>query len=169
MILYLVRHAIAEEATRGQADEERALSPEGVSKFQNGAKGIVRLAEETGLGVIWTSPLLRARQTAGILAAAVSEAKWKTEVKVSANLGPPGNLARFLKEAREGHAEAMAAVGHEPILSEWAGRICFGNAGRLEMKKGAVVVIEMDDVGTRGELRMLVQPGVLRRVAGRGG
>ena len=56
-------------------------------------------------------------------------------------------------------------MGHEPVVSEWAGRLCFGKGGRLPMKKGAVGGIDLEDTGLTGELVMLVQPGAVRRLS----
>src|SRR5215510_14914096 len=68
MILYLIRHAIAEEARTGLKDQERALTAEGIAKFHRAARGMVRLMGEGAPRVIWTSPLVRSRQTAELLA-----------------------------------------------------------------------------------------------------
>ena len=68
--LYLVRHGLAEE--RGDAwpdDTKRPLTDEGISRMRKGARGLARLG--LSVEVVLTSPLVRARQTAEILAAAL--------------------------------------------------------------------------------------------------
>src|SRR5215469_14985125 len=67
--LYLIRHGVAEE--RGEAwtdDGQRPLTDDGKSKLRKVARGLVRLG--ASFDVILTSPLVRARQTAEIVAAA---------------------------------------------------------------------------------------------------
>ena len=159
-MLYLVRHAAAEEQQEGRSDAERALTPEGIRKFRRAARGIVRLVGDLPPEVILTSPLVRARQTAELLVEAVDAAKVKTELQISTALEPLGSRDKLLKEAR---SQNTMAVGHEPMFSEWIGEMCFGNAGELEMKKGALAAVELAGAG-RGRLVFLVQPGVLREL-----
>src|SRR5262245_15233538 len=70
--LYLVRHAIAAE--RGDEwpdDAKRPLTKRGIRRFRECATGL----RESGVAVdeIFTSPLVRAKQTADILAAAMDD------------------------------------------------------------------------------------------------
>ena len=162
MKLYLIRHGVAEEARAGQSDADRALTQEGIAKFQKAAAGLVKLVREEGLPVILTSPLVRARQTAGILAEALDNAGIKSQIKPTTALAP-GSLIQMLREARQSRGPG-AAVGHEPFLSECVGRLCFQKAGALEMKKGAVAAIELAASGTRGELIFILPPGILRKL-----
>jgi phosphohistidine phosphatase len=162
MKLYLIRHAIAEDARDGQSDADRALTREGIQKFQKAAAGIVKLIGEEGVPVILTSPLLRARQTAEILADALDRAGLKTQVKPTDALAP-GNVSRLIREAR-GTRGPVAAVGHEPFLSQCIGELCFQSAGIVEMKKGAVATLELRPTGLRAELLSLLPPAVLRKL-----
>src|SRR5919106_4959014 len=66
--LYLIRHAVAEQ--RGDAwpdDAKRPLSEEGMTRMRKAVRGLARL--DVSIDVILTSPLVRARQTAEIVAA----------------------------------------------------------------------------------------------------
>ncbi len=105
------------------------------------------------LDEVWTSPLVRARQTAEILAQGLGG---KAPVKVVSALEPEGTF-EDLRARLAGHARlsAVALVGHEPGLSEFAG--CLMGVGRSLMfrfKKGAVALIEIDDFSSpvHGEL-----------------
>ena len=65
--LYFVRHGLAEE--RGEAwpeDTKRPLTDEGIARFRKAEKGLSRVG--VAVDVVLTSPLVRARQTAEILA-----------------------------------------------------------------------------------------------------
>ena len=162
--LYLCRHGIAEEVREGKIDEERVLTKEGAEKFKRTAKGIARLVKGEKGCVVFSSPLVRAHQTAELLIRAIEAEETKGVMKSTAHLAPPGNLLRFIREVRAAGTAVVFAVGHEPVLSEWAGRLWFGKGGRLLMKKGAVAGIDLEDTGLTGELVMLLQPGTVRRL-----
>ncbi len=69
MRLLIVRHAIAVAAGMpGIPDAERPLTPAGAKKFRAAAKGLAAILDPPD--VLLASPLLRARQTAEIAAAA---------------------------------------------------------------------------------------------------
>jgi phosphohistidine phosphatase len=162
--LYLVRHAIAAE--RGDEwpdDDKRPLTERGISRFKECVNGLEALDVE--LDEIFTSPLLRARQTAELLAAGV---RGKPAVKVLDALSPghaPGtvlaNLAKAAKRRR------IALVGHEPGLGELAAHLI--GAGRaLPFKKGGACRIDVESLTSRraGALTWFVTPKVLRELGG---
>src|SRR5215467_9906384 len=67
MNIYIVRHAIAEDLPRsGPGDAMRALTAEGRKKMKEAAAGFAQL--DPVIDRIFTSPLVRARQTAEIIA-----------------------------------------------------------------------------------------------------
>lgn len=162
MMLYLCRHGIAEDAA--PSDDARALTREGVKKFREAARGFVRL--EPAVTHILTSSLVRARQTAEILADVLADARLSAEPRVSCALAPPGDLRMLLSEIRDLAAcRSVVAVGHEPTLSRWVGQLCFGATGSCEMKKGAIAGIELDAAMRHGHLMFLLQPAQLRGLA----
>ena len=88
--LYLVRHAIAAE--RGDEwpdDTKRPLTERGISRFKEAVGGLKRL--DVAIDEIFTSPLVRARQTADLLAAGVDG---KPTVKMLDALAPGHTPAR---------------------------------------------------------------------------
>jgi len=66
MKLYVIRHAKAIERGEGTAETSRFLTPEGRSSFRDTVRRTSRKLNR--LDVIFTSPLVRAVQTADILA-----------------------------------------------------------------------------------------------------
>ena len=68
MNLYLMRHGIAlpQDDPSVASDSERPLSHKGVKRMRKAAKGVRRL--DIPFDALLTSPLLRARQTAEIIA-----------------------------------------------------------------------------------------------------
>ena len=69
MKLLLIRHAPAvRNGSAGIRDGERPLTPRGRARFRLAARGLARIADRPD--VLLTSPLVRARATAEIAAAA---------------------------------------------------------------------------------------------------
>jgi phosphohistidine phosphatase len=163
--LYLVRHAIAAERGKDWPDDdERPLTARGVARFSASVKGLSRLG--VAVDEIFTSPLVRAAQTAELLAAGLHG---KPSVKVldalSPGHAPEMTLAQLAKAARR---RRIALVGHEPGLGELAAYLI--GAGRaLPFKKGGVCRIDMESLVSRcaGALSWFVTPKVLRGFAGR--
>ena len=158
--LYLVRHAIAAE--RGEDwpdDDKRPLTARGVSRFKEEVDGLKRIGVE--VDEIFTSPLIRAKQTAALLADGLSG---KPVVKVLDVLSPghaPSSVMAQL--ARAARRRRIAIVGHEPDLGELAAHLI--GAGRaLPFKKGGVCRIDVESLTSRrpGALSFFVTPRLLR-------
>ena len=91
---------------------------------------------------VLTSPLVRARETATLLAAGLKPKPALVEIEALA----PGGRHQAVIEAIKSHAKRhrrLALVGHEPDLGELAARL-LGARGNVEFKKGAVCLIEVD-------------------------
>lgn len=166
--VYLIRHAAAEE--RGFAwpdDDIRPLSAEGRAGMRKAARGLVRLG--VTFNVILTSPLVRARQTAEVVAEAFDA---RPPIVVVDALAPGGRDADLLVElTRHSHRRAIAMVGHEPDLGELAVRLV-GSERALAFKKGAVCRIDLGSIpesippAQPGILRWFLTPAVLRAIKG---
>jgi phosphohistidine phosphatase len=100
-----VRHA---EAAPGEPDELRPLTDAGRAVAR--ALG-ERLAGEQ-VDAVLSSPLLRARETAAVIARAVG-----VEPEPDERLAP-GASAADLREAIAGRGATIVAVGHQPDCSE---------------------------------------------------
>jgi len=69
MNLLMVRHGVAQEKVEaGDIDDRRALTPDGRTKMAHGAEGLREVAPE--ISVLASSPLLRAHESAEIIARA---------------------------------------------------------------------------------------------------
>jgi phosphohistidine phosphatase len=164
MKLYIVRHAIAtERGAGGLADEERPLTEEGIEKMKVNAAGLRKLGVKPDR--ILSSPLVRARQTAAILADAFGERK----ITVTPALSPAGTLEDVYAEIRKhSKCEALMLVGHQPSLGELAGALAWGSPQHyVELKKGGVCALDVDRLTPqpRGKAVFLLPPAVLRRLA----
>ena len=157
MKCYFLRHGIAADAEHWEGrDDDRPLTREGKARMAREAKTIAALSPD--LDAIVSSPLLRARQTAEIVAEAL-----EMRVETDARLGIGFDLRALraiLGERRE--AAALLLVGHEPGMSLTIGAAIGG--GRVDMKKGAFACVEFHDLANaQGELLSLMPPKVLAR------
>jgi phosphohistidine phosphatase len=160
--LYIVRHAIA--ADRGDEwpdDSKRPLTEAGINRFKEAVESLVWLGVD--IDEIFTSPLVRAKQTATLLAHGLGN---KTSVKTLDALAPghsPRQVMNELSRAAKNHR--IALVGHEPEIGELAAHL-IGAARPLPFKKGGLCYITIQGLTSRrpGELVWFIPPKVLRRL-----
>jgi phosphohistidine phosphatase len=137
--LYLVRHAEAIVRSGATPDASRYLTTKGRLAFRK----IARRVRKTGIApsVIFTSPLLRAVQTAEILAERLNH---EGPVVVARELSP-GFEHRGLRSLLHGTGDLREAafVGHEPDLGNLAATL-LALPGRFTLRKGAVLALEVD-------------------------
>jgi phosphohistidine phosphatase len=162
MDLYIVRHAWAADRDDQQwpDDDLRPLTDEGKKRFANMTEKLV----DRGLTpqIVATSPLVRCRQTAEILAAGLPGRPKLAELD---ELRPGSDLEGLLRwtaaEARR--HEWIAWVGHAPDVGRLAAALIGQPAGQIRFAKGAVAAIRFDGPLTlgAGELQWLVTAKVL--------
>ena len=166
MNLYIVRHAIAvpREDPGYDDDSQRPLTDAGRKKFKKIAKGLAELGTE--FDVILTSPYVRARDTAKILA---KEFGMKNNVAFSDNLIPPGNFENLIKEIQEKYdVNNLALVGHEPMLSTLISWLTTGNTdAKITLKKGGVAFLIAENLyqDGRAALQWLLTPAQMVELA----
>jgi phosphohistidine phosphatase len=161
--LYLVRHAIAAE--RGDEwpdDTKRPLTERGIGRFKEVVLGLRAL--DVGIDEIFTSPLVRAKQTADLLAAGI---EGKPVVKLLEALSPGHTASSVMTElAWAAKRQRIALVGHEPDLGELAAHL-IGAQRALPFRKGGVCRIDVGGLTARraGSLQWFVQPKMLRALS----
>ncbi len=168
MDLLVVRHAIAEErdafAAQGGADDaERPLTGEGRRRFERGARGLRTLVDSVEL--LATSPLLRALETAEILAD-VYGIEIGARLRALAPDAKPAELVPWLRRQRR--RRLVAIVGHEPHLSSLVEHLLVGRRGGfVELKKGGACLLALGESPApgRAKLTWLLTAGQLRRLA----
>jgi phosphohistidine phosphatase len=159
--LYLVRHAIAAE--RGEEwpdDNKRPLTERGIVRFKDVVRGLKEL--DFAVDEIFTSPLVRAKQTADLLAAGVDG---KPSVKVLDALAPGHSSSVVVSHLAEAsRRRRIALVGHEPGLGELAAHL-IGAKRPLPFRKGGVCRIDVEGLTSRrpGVLLWFIPPRVLRK------
>ena len=161
--LYLVRHGLAaERGSEFPNDDERPLTSEGIERLRVQALGLREL--NVRFDRVLTSPLVRAAQTAEIVAAGLGCAAPLVTVDA---LRPAGRYDALLAAlGRLGRDRSVALVGHMPSIGEFAARL-IGASEPLPFKKGGVCCIEADTLppSGAGQLLWFVPPRALRALA----
>jgi phosphohistidine phosphatase len=160
--IYLVRHAIAAERGEDWPDDtKRPLTERGISRFKESVGGLKAL--DAVIDEIFTSPLVRTRQTADLLAAGIDG---KPTVKLLDALAPGHAPAAVMTQlAKAAKRRRIALVGHEPDLGELAAALIDARRA-LPFRKGGMCRIDVGGLTTKpsGTLVWFVTPKVLRRL-----
>lgn len=157
MELYFLRHGIAAEAgPAGMGDAGRPLTKEGITKMQASARGMHRLGVQ--LDVLLSSPLVRARETAAIVARELG-----LELQLDEKLAPGCDIAQLFALLGEHRAaERVMLVGHEPDFSSLIGVLTGGS--QVLMKKGGLARVDIEQLEQgAGTLVWLLPPRALRQ------
>jgi len=164
MKVILLRHADAgsRDAARWPNDDERPVSPEGRVKQAACARAMKKMGIR--FDVLVSSPLLRARETADIVADVFG---YQDEILTDDALGHRCSAAAITGLlARHAPGSRVLLVGHEPTFSLAAGAFIgrSGDAG-LVLKKSGVIGLTFDGIPApgAGALEYLLKPKHLLR------
>ncbi len=166
MDLYVLRHGIAEDrssSTPGD-DSQRRLTAEGKTKMRRAAVGMKALEIEFDL--ILSSPYLRARETAEIVADVFGAEK---VLELSPALAADGNPKELIDELKRKHRHRnqVLLVGHEPYLSRLISLLISGDTGiAITMRKGGLCKVSASTLhyGRCATLEWLLTPRQMRSV-----
>jgi len=144
MNLYLLRHGLAVDASQpgiGQ-DAERPLTPKGKRRLRDIARAIGTL--KLSIDVIFSSPYVRAKQTAEIVGNALNRRKRLNFTEALTPGGNPRLLIQQLNDLRP-TPKSILLVGHEPYLSKLIALLTSGNTNmEIELKKGGLCQLEAE-------------------------
>lgn len=158
--IYLVRHAIAaERGAEWPDDNKRPLTERGISRFKEGIAGLRWL--DVAIDEVISSPLVRAKQTADLLASGVTG---KPVIRVLEALAPGHSPAVVMTQlAKLARRRRIALVGHEPGLGELAAHL-IGASRPLPFRKGGVCRIDLESLTAKraGTLAWFITPKILR-------
>ena len=171
MDLYLLHHGIAgsADASRFPNDSLRPLTERGHERMHELGKAVGRL--RLRINCIWSSPDLRAIQTAEIFS---REGSNERKVQAHKDLSPEGNVRRMMGDIADldPSLEGLLLVGHEPGLSALLSVLTNGNVDlRVELKKGGLAKLVLDNrIGLErcGTLQWLLPPRVLLDLTAKG-
>ena len=159
MKVYVMRHGPAEDDSPTGRDADRALTTSGRDRTRSVARALVE-GDEAPVQII-SSPLVRALQTAEIVAAAASV----DPVEVRREIAPGGDAVALIAELVRASKRRVMIVGHEPDLSMLVHRLV-GKAPGQGMLKAMVVGVrceadEQDPKGFSSKLRFILDPKTL--------
>jgi phosphohistidine phosphatase len=155
MDLYLLRHGIAvEPGTPGFEDDgARPLIPKGRRQLRKSVEAMKALRLDFDL--ILSSPLVRARQTAEIVAAGL---KLRKRLKFSNALAPRGQATLLFRqlEREKPVPKSILLVGHEPDLSQLVSLLVTGGPHlEMDFRKGGLCKLETEKLRTGRCARLL--------------
>ena len=130
--------------------------------MRKAAKGLRKVLKT--VDVLATSPLLRAKQTAEIVAKAYGDTK-PLEVDALSPGSRPAELLKWLKSNTSNH---IALIGHEPHLSMATSTLLTGvEKPFMTLKKGGACLLEFpaDIEAGRAKLLCTLSPSQLRRLS----
>lgn len=164
MLVYLVRHGIAVSRTdpTSPADAARPLTPKGIEKTTEVARGLAELRVHPSM--LMTSPLLRAVQTGEIFAEVLGFPV--TRLRRSDSLAPGSKPALLFAELAHMKARAVMCFGHAPHLDDTIAAATAGKSPAFtQLKKAGIALLEFDSFEPpKALLCWLYTPKVLRRL-----
>lgn len=121
---------------------------------------------ELSFDLILSSPLLRARQTADIVA---EKLKLVEQRKLSSHLAPEGDPRDLIRDLKRLHlgSKKVLLVGHEPYLSNLVATLLAGQPIiDINLKKGGLCLLRIDSLqnGRCATLEWLMAPRQMTKI-----
>ena len=163
MDLLVLRHGEAGKRSPLPGDFKRTLTTEGrqeIAELSNGLKSL-----EVKLDYVLTSPLLRAKNTAEIIAKSL---KYNGKIEELDSLKPEGNKLEFYSVLSKLKRDSVVlVVGHEPYLSEMISQAISQSDCRINLKKAGLTRIRVLSIlpKLKGDLRWLLTPKLLKKIS----
>ena len=156
MKLYVMRHGPAEDQAESGRDFNRALTATGRERVRAVAKALE--AKDESPHHIATSPLVRAVQTAEIVAVATKLSERGGTVETRRELASGSDADIYVAKLLEGHdkKKRVMIVGHEPDLSALVTKL-LGDPMPVPMDKAMVVGLTLR-AGHPAKLRFILEP-----------
>jgi phosphohistidine phosphatase len=154
--IFLVRHGSAEDEHPG-GDGARGLTAEGRSAFRKFAHEMAdQLRGPNRIIGIATSPLVRAVQTAEILADAIGIDEIRSETSLGADVATPKSIAALARKLGPG----WAFVGHNPSFGNTTAAWLGLDPRTVSFRKGAICAFALSATGIPPhELVFMAAPG----------
>lgn len=159
MKLYFFRHGQAEDAQMPDFDDfTRELTDKGAERVRAAGEALIRLGVKPAY--LYSSPRLRARQTADVLGKVLGV---EVIVREEVGFGFHVHIVESLIAGLDPRAEVMF-VGHEPDLSATVSALIGG--GEIVMKKGGLARVDIsDERPLQGALVWMIAPRVFDCIA----
>lgn len=162
MKVYILRHgeALSKGDPAVSSDAERPLVDEGIRRSRQALEGFAKLG--ISVNAIFTSPWLRAKQTAAIAADVLDMNQRLFELDELA--GDRAIEAVMNALTKYSHQDVML-VGHNPQLSELAAYLLsLSTSMQVDLKKSGICAIEVERIPPKnpGTLLWMMTPKQLR-------
>jgi phosphohistidine phosphatase len=142
MKIYFLRHGEAEEKKKGMEDKDRPLTSLGAATISNMARSLTKVIEN--LDLIFTSPYLRAAQTADIVGNIFGK---KDNIVRSENLlvgTPSSELLNEIKRYKD--TETILLIGHQPQLGICVSFLTGVSEDNITIKKGSCAFVNIGEL-----------------------
>lgn len=163
MKLYFLRHgAAAGLVGKITSDSDRPLTDEGISDMKEEGRSMKRLGILPDR--IWSSPLVRARQTAEIVAEALG---CENRMELIPSLGIPCDRKSLVRRLSGEDVNAcVMLVGHDPDMSQFPGYFIGLPSLRIPFKKGSLCRVDITSLPPKahGEIKLFLHPRQLRAI-----
>lgn len=140
MKLLIARHG--EASFDAPSDRDRALTSNGIDI----TKGVLdrNIEELRKVGVIWSSDLLRAKETA-----AIYSDKLQIPVDRKSYLSPDGDPNKIIKEINALDSDVhLLIVSHQPLVGEFVSLLCEGHVYKAHpYNTSEIVLVECEIPG----------------------
>lgn len=140
MLLYLIRHATAQDRALGLPDPSRHLVDKGIKQTQKLADFCKK--QQIRPQLLLTSPLVRAEQTAMLLHQNADWPEPQKQTWLIIDTLPEVQLKALVSLMQQGIA-SVCCVGHEPDISSLLGLILDTDAGHFFIKKASITALEL--------------------------
>jgi phosphohistidine phosphatase len=157
--IYVVRHGPAEDNAPSGKDFDRALTTSGRERVREVARALRRHDEQPR--VILSSPLVRALQTAEVIAAELGV----TSVETSRDMAPGGDAVGLVRGLVAQQRKRTMVVGHQPDLTLLIEAL-IGERFPFDMLKAMVVGLDAHE-SNRVSTRFVLDPKSLDMHRGR--
>ena len=163
MEIILLRHAKAEPHGLPEGDSERALVSKGIEQSRRAGEYL----RVSGLlpEIVLTSPLLRAKQTAEHFCKSAQLPGPVIQSWLAFGMHPDVALRELIAFSE---FKRVCLVGHEPDFSSFIAWVTNGEGGAVEVRKGAIALIEIKPPSRAGILRFLIPQRLMQPVTGKG-
>ena len=161
MYICLMRHGKAEPYRDGQDDSGRVLTSRGIQDVRDMA-ALARKWWPGGTTRIWTSPLIRACQTADIMSQSLQPAAIRTDCYIGDD--DLSGLYEELKALPE--MDTLLIVGHQPYLDRWTEAWTGSPAGFKTASMALVSYDPYDGNFGKGKLLLYLHPAGARLFLG---
>lgn len=161
MRVYLVRHATAEDPA-GKDDASRRLIDRGREEARRAGRALRALGAH--VGVVFSSPLARARETAELLAAELSPCVPVRECERLACGATPEAFREVLAQAAD--AGEVVVVAHQPDLGRFVAELlALGPEAHVPFRPSSVYALEISVPEGRAKLLWRKHPDELADAA----